>query len=63
MANNYGYMAKIGLADDGIQKSLAEINLYLKETDRSISATDKAIKMQANRGLTLLSYGNSSRIF
>lgn len=51
MANNYGYMAKIGLADDGIQKSLAEINLYLKETDRSISATDKAIKNASKSGL------------
>ncbi|MGN0508565.1 MAG: hypothetical protein ACI4GX_04975 [Ruminococcus sp.] len=51
MANNYGYMAKIGLADDGLEKSLAEINNSLKEIDRSISATDKAISNAGKSGL------------
>ena len=51
VANNYGYMAKIGLKDDGLEKSLAEINLALKDVERSISATDKAITNTGKAGL------------
>ncbi len=51
MANKYGYMAKIGLSDDGLQTSLKEIDSSLKEVDRSIAATDKAINNAGKAGL------------
>lgn len=51
MANKYGYMAKIGLSDDGLQASLKEIDSSLKEVDRSIAATDKAINNAGKAGL------------
>ena len=63
MANKYGYMAKIGLSDDGLQTSLKEIDSSLKEVDRSIAATDKAINNAGKADLRPLSCGNSSMIF
>lgn len=50
MANKYGYMAKIGVDTSGLQKDLADVNSYISETSRSISATEKAIKAAGQNG-------------
>lgn len=50
MANKYGYMAKIGVDTSGLQKDLADVNNYISETSRSISATEKAIKAAGQNG-------------
>ena len=50
MANKYGYMAKIGVGTSGLQKDLADVNSYISETSRSISATEKAIKAAGQNG-------------
>lgn len=50
MANKYGYMAKIGVDTSGLQKELADVNSYISETSRSISATEKAIKAAGQNG-------------
>ena len=43
-------MAKIGVDTSGLQKDLADVNSYISETSRSISATEKAIKAAGQNG-------------
>ncbi len=43
-------MAKIGVDTSGLQKELADVNSYISETSRSISATEKAIKAAGQNG-------------